>query len=271
MNGTIYKNSSPDNYINKTLSDAQAVTLHFKDDSSVQDPTIYISTDYDMRDYNYINIPDMHRYYYIEDVTLSQQRYICKCRSDVLMSFKSRFLDKKILLERSSNKYFKDLEDERAKAYQFIHIDTYAFEDGFDAHKQEFLLSVVGNPNVNASVTPPESGQKPENNGGSGKQHNVMSQEDYDNQTPEENQGTVIAIPNAAPAETTWNASTMYVYLTESKYNSLTQAEQENGTFYYISDKGNNTYGTRNIECSSNAYNSLTNKSKYNSTPYFVR
>lgn len=272
MNGTLYKCESPENYINKTINEGQSVTLHFKDDSSVQKPTIYISTAYDMRDYNYIHIPSMHRYYYIEDVTVSQQRYICKCRSDVLMSFKSYFLNEFILTERSGSNYSPNLEDDRSKAFQYIHIDTIPFEggEGFDASKQEFLLAVCGNPNINASVTTPQSGKKPENNGGSGKQHSVMDEQEYEDTTSEEKKNVIIVVPENNVGSS-YNMDTLYSYIKESQYNNLTQAEQENGTMYFLGDHANGTYGTRNIQISAATYAELTNSAKNNSTPYYVR
>ena len=65
----LYKNNSEDYALTKSLS-AQ-ITLDscvFKDDSSVENPTIVISTGTDITECNYMYIADLHRYYFIREI-----------------------------------------------------------------------------------------------------------------------------------------------------------------------------------------------------------
>lgn len=274
MNGTLYYNKSPKYYAYKTLLNSNPITLHLKQNTSITKPVIYISRDINMKNYNYIDIPELHRSYFIEEVTSSQQYYEVRCKSDPLSSFISQIRKKYALIDRSQNHFSYYIEDERAKAYQYTHIDTITFKDsGFDLEAQEFILTVVGNPDVNANIGTTDNPTYID--GGEGKTHSTMSEEDYeeDYDTPEEKEesGVIVIPPIGSPTAASYNDETIYSYLKQSQYDALTSAEKNNGNWYYISSKGKNISGTRNIETTQSKYEALSNKAKKNNIPYFIK
>lgn len=272
MNAYLYINESDVNVMNKDLKQEKPITIHFKEDSPIDEPILYISRNINMKNFNYIRIPDFHRYFYIDKVDTSQQYYIVRCSSDPLMSFKSELKPKKVLLDRSATNYYADLEDDKAKLFQFTHTDVYRFpKQGFNPHIQEFLLTCCGNPDVNANVTPGGGGGGKVNNGGSTINNNNMNQEDYDNLSPEEkNDGTITIIPTSPVGSPSFENPSIFSNIKPSQYEALTTEQKNNGTFYYLSDTANGVTGNRIIKIEKTMYNELKTKAKNNNAVYYI-
>ena len=75
--------------------------------------------------------------------------------------------------------------------------------------------------------------------------------------------GSVGSLPD--PSEVT-----NYWIITPSKYASLSQSAQEDGTTYYISETATNVKGSRVINTSEEGFENLTLKEKRNNTPYYI-
>lgn len=60
---------------------------HIKRDCSIKDPVFEVGYQADLMTSNYIYCPDLSRYYFIKDITVSTQRLIITAHVDVLMSF----------------------------------------------------------------------------------------------------------------------------------------------------------------------------------------
>lgn len=264
MNGTLYYNMSDKKYLTKTLTNQHACTLLFKEDSSIIEPTLYISRAINMESYNYLYIPHFNRYYYIESVEVSQQRYIVKCSVDVLMSFKTDILKQKCIVDRNSKKYNLYLQDDKLKSNVYTHRDTFKFPKGFDADVQEFLLTVVGNS---------ETSYKGSTNTGGGSSNNTsnVSQDTY-NKIPtqeKDNNDQIYTVPDETPQVEFQNKASNYVSYTYDQYVALPSVQTD--TFYYVDDNGNGSYGTRNIVVSQRGYDLLSHTSIFNNIPYFVK
>lgn len=122
MNIELYQLNSPVNQVTKKV---YAESLKFTDcilkhDTSITKPTIIINTnsysnDIDViRLYNYVKVPKLSRYYFIDDIIfLTGRRIEIRCSVDVLYSFKDDILSSKQLVSRSesnNNKYIVDSE-----------------------------------------------------------------------------------------------------------------------------------------------------------------
>ena len=146
-----YENKSDERYINKSLTNIETnVTIHFKDESEVVNPTLYISPDINIKNVNYIYIPTLHRYYYVREIKLEHQRYVVNCHVDVLMSFSSEIRSCNAVLERSQkntlyNVYLDDAEMSRLLGDQVV---TLPFPKGFVDDNgdriEEFILCLNG-------------------------------------------------------------------------------------------------------------------------------
>ena len=64
-------------------------------DMSIQNPTISLQLDSftDVINFNYIYIPELRRYYYVEETTIRKDGFVqIRCKVDVLKSFKNDIL-----------------------------------------------------------------------------------------------------------------------------------------------------------------------------------
>ena len=270
MLGYFYLNKSAENVVDKVLTNqSDALTLHFKENSSVIKPTFIISRNINVKNYNYLQVPEFHRYYYITDITVSQQYYILECKSDVLMSFKEGMKEQPCIIERNATLFNEYLEDDRFKSYQYTHRDTYRFNGGFEESTQEFILVVCGNPAVSANV-----GDGKSNDGGSTRPSEIMTPEQYE-ELPEsqKNNNDVIIVDNnrGASLPPSEYDNTRYWLLTQAQYDRLTNEQKNDGTMYFISDNAPNLKGTRNIFITQLLYDALLPRDKNNNIPYYVK
>lgn len=150
MNGKLYKNYSDQNYINKTISPLGGdITLHFKEESEIINPTIYISRDINIKNVNYIYVEGLKRYYYINNIKVEHQRYVLECHVDVLMSFTSEIKSLSAVIERSQTHHNMWLDDEEMARLLGNQIVTLPFPSGFpidsDGNKTaQFILTLNG-------------------------------------------------------------------------------------------------------------------------------
>lgn len=83
----LYNNSSPRNKITKALTQVGTLAGTLRDETNVVSPTIRISGAV-FPDFNYAQIPDFNRYYYLKDVrSVRSGIWDISLQSDPLMSF----------------------------------------------------------------------------------------------------------------------------------------------------------------------------------------
>ena len=108
----LYKNTAENDRVDKTNYLNQVGTLYgvFKEETSVMNPEIII--EYGVIDFNYIYIPLLNRYYYINEI-ISVRNNLWKIRlnCDVLMSFKTEILNLECYVSRNEYTYNDYIED----------------------------------------------------------------------------------------------------------------------------------------------------------------
>jgi hypothetical protein len=151
MQLTYYNNTTDKRYINKTLETLSLeghdnpVTIKMLEDSSIVNP-VFKLRDVDLyATANYCYVDTLHRYYYIDDVTLSQGYAYLHCTVDVLMSYRQQLHDISVLVDRNQWDYNLYQVDDRLNLYNFTSQKRVEFPSGFDSDKQEFILCVIGN------------------------------------------------------------------------------------------------------------------------------
>ena len=114
MEVILYRNSSENNVIGKTLTQIKSVEANLKNDVSVINPTFILYYTDNILQSNYCFIPKFNRYYFIDEIIpITGDRCIVKCRVDVLESFKEDIKSLTVILDKSqsiykSNKYLDD-------------------------------------------------------------------------------------------------------------------------------------------------------------------
>ena len=114
MEVILYKNSSENNVIGKSLAQIKSVEANLKNDVSIINPTLVLAYTENILSSNYCFIPKFSRYYFIDEIVpITGDRCILKCRVDVLESFKDNILNLDCIVDKqekeiASNKYIND-------------------------------------------------------------------------------------------------------------------------------------------------------------------
>lgn len=126
----------------KTYSNAEIVG-----NMSVQTPTISLQLDSftDVINFNYIYIPELRRYYYVENSTIREDGFVqIQCRVDVLKSFKTDILASTQYIERQENKCSYQLPDNLYNIKSNRNLTIKNFGDEIIVPNYDFILTTYG-------------------------------------------------------------------------------------------------------------------------------
>lgn len=149
MNAYLYYNKSDKRYLNKTLQSityeggSDHIDVEFKEDTSITDPTFILRTQSKVLEGNYIYVPNLNRYYYINDYVVSHQRIYINCHVDVLMSFKDEIKNENVIVSRQENNYNLYQVDPKMIIYNTPVYRVLTFPSGF-SNTGHFVLCVAG-------------------------------------------------------------------------------------------------------------------------------
>lgn len=142
MNITTYVNASDEHVLDKSITKVHdSISVILKDDTNLINPVIIVSGSL-APSYNYVYITEFNRYYYVRDITYSQQRYYIALEVDVLMSFNAAIKDLEVIANRSSSRFNVYQPDNSIPFLQNNIIATQKFPAGFSS--QAFVLAVNG-------------------------------------------------------------------------------------------------------------------------------
>lgn len=141
----LFVNASEKNKLDKALTLALETTGTLKEDTSLTDPVIKLTgkTFSEMASINYMQIVDLGRYYFINDViSINNDIVEVHAHVDVLTTYKDQIRAQNAIIARQEKKWNLYLNDGVFKTYQNPHIVTKAFPSGFT--EQHFIFSVAG-------------------------------------------------------------------------------------------------------------------------------
>ena len=102
MTITLYNNTSPNNKINKVLTNSTQLTGDFREETGLISPVFRVEG-MQNRSFNYAYIPDFNRYYYITGYSsLGHNILELQLKVDVLMSYKTDIYATTGYVERAS-------------------------------------------------------------------------------------------------------------------------------------------------------------------------
>lgn len=151
MQLTYYNNKTDRRYLRKTLEQinlqghANPVNIIILDDTSIAHPTFKMKDEDIYMTANYCYVDTLRRYYFIDDITLSQGFAYLRCTEDVLMTYAQQLHDIDVLVDRNQWDYNLYQVDDKLSLYNFRSQKRVEFPSGFDENAQEFLLGVIGN------------------------------------------------------------------------------------------------------------------------------
>ena len=155
MEISFYNNVSEKEKIGKTLKNKKSLTGFLKQATSVINPVITIEIENPTK-YNYVYIPQFHRYYFINDmINIRNNIWEIHMHVDALSSFKSQIRRNRAIIDKSqdtqySNDYFND-------GTTFFHDsreynEVASFQNGFDDIPHYILITAGGKWYVNISL-----------------------------------------------------------------------------------------------------------------------
>ena len=144
MEVILYKNSSENNVIGKSLVQIKSVECNLKNDVSVVNPTFVLSYTDSILDSNYCFIPKFNRYYFIDEIIpITGDRSIIKCRVDVLESFKDDIKSLTAIINKQETIADKFIDDGSWIVENKDFLQSYNFSNGFNDNG-EFILITAG-------------------------------------------------------------------------------------------------------------------------------
>ena len=144
MEVILYKNSSENNVIGKSLVQIKSVECNLKNDVSVVNPTFVLSYTDSILDSNYCFIPKFNRYYFIDEIIpITGDRSIIKCRVDVLESFKNDIKSLTAIINKQETIADKFIDDGSWIVENKDFLQSYNFSNGFNDNG-EFILITAG-------------------------------------------------------------------------------------------------------------------------------
>ena len=144
MEVILYKNSSENNVIGKSLVQIKSVECNLKNDVSVVNPTFVLSYTDSLLDSNYCFIPKFNRYYFIDEIIpITGDRSIIKCRVDVLESFKDDIKSLTAIINKQETIADKFIDDGSWIVENKDFLQSYNFSNGFNDNG-EFILITAG-------------------------------------------------------------------------------------------------------------------------------
>ena len=133
----LFKNSSENNDVSKTLTDEHKVTGYSRVVVDMLNPVIELAG-IEVNSYNYCYVQELNRYYYIENINISPNGvYRLSMRIDVLMTYRDDIMASHGLItkNREYNPYTGDVDVESR-----YRLEKHEFENGFDFTNGDFVL-----------------------------------------------------------------------------------------------------------------------------------
>lgn len=142
MTITLYHNDSDKRTVNKTLSNAGALSgATIIDDTTILTPRLKVRDNgIIMVQYNYCYIADFKRYYYITNITVSNGYIIIDCKVDVLMSYANEIKACTGVIARQENVWSGYLDDSENFTNQYNNVSLKAFNSPFNKTLTYILL-----------------------------------------------------------------------------------------------------------------------------------
>lgn len=145
MEVVFYYNLSDARCINKELVEGETFIGQMRDEVSIMNPIIRFDTDQIMR-YNYAYIPELQRYYSIDDITVFRQGVTDVTMSvDVLMSFRRDILNTIAVVDKQAMPENGDeyIDDGSLVTDNVMFTTIIEYDGGFNS-TPEYVLIVAG-------------------------------------------------------------------------------------------------------------------------------
>jgi hypothetical protein len=151
MQLTYYNNKTDKRYVDKNLAllslegHSNPVNIKILDNMNLAHPTFKMSDKDLYMTANYCYVDDLHRYYFIDNITLSNGYAFLECTVDVLMSYKTALRKQNCIIKRQEHNYDMYQNDGEIPVKQYPAKRCIGhFESPFNMERVNFVMGVVG-------------------------------------------------------------------------------------------------------------------------------
>lgn len=143
---TFYHNSADARVVDKSsqITSIKTVSANFLDEVSILNPTLVMRYDADIFTSNYLYISTLDRYYYITDITTSNNKLFINCKCDVLMSNKNAIKNSTCIIDRQEYTFNKYLNDPLYEGYSYEILSAYKMGNIFTKASVPYLTVLGG-------------------------------------------------------------------------------------------------------------------------------
>lgn len=139
----LYNNTSPPNYVNKSITEVISLEGTLREPTSIIDPVVIVER-INPTGFNYVHIPAFNRYYFVTGISSESNNLVAiAMHVDVLMTYKEQIANMSAIIKRQESQYNLYLDDGIFKAYQNTKHKIIKFPYGFNNFS--YVLALAGN------------------------------------------------------------------------------------------------------------------------------
>lgn len=140
----LYLNMSDERVVNKVITaKINYDVFEYKDDTDIIRPSIILANDSRIFECNYVYLSDFRRYYYIRNITVSQQRLRLDLECDPLYTYRAYIRECTGVLNRQENVWSGYLQDAEGFENQYEYTQLKGFTTPFTKNLH-LLMTVAG-------------------------------------------------------------------------------------------------------------------------------
>lgn len=146
FNITLKKCNCANYVVTKTFaSGSTTAQFHFKAEQSILDPVILIGTNENLTQYNYAEIPEFNRKYFITDIkAVRENLYEVTLHVDVLGTYDSQIRSVQADIKRQENRFNTYLDDPEFHIYNNAFIQVQKFSGNALTKYMDYVLVCAG-------------------------------------------------------------------------------------------------------------------------------
>lgn len=137
---TFYSVNDDKRKINKTLTNSHQATCDIINSTTIINPIIVVDSQY--INYNYVYINDLNRYYFVDNITISNNMIVMQLNVDVLYTYRNEIKSMPVHIVRCGDYKLTDIYDSEIQMTSKTIQESHKISDSIITNNVNFLLGV---------------------------------------------------------------------------------------------------------------------------------
>lgn len=123
---TLFKVTDSQDTVNKTMANGLDIEVRLKSNFNILNPDVLLLIEgFDVRNYNYLSIPEFGRFYFVDNITnVNNRMYRLTCSCDVLQTYGAEIMAAKGVYQRDIKPGDYSVVDAESQKYSFAKVDS---------------------------------------------------------------------------------------------------------------------------------------------------